>query len=255
MKLNDREKEISEQAKDWIKNHEELLINKFADDENHPPQEDPMSIFTAGSFGAGKTEFSKRLAEESPGIVLIDADEIRKLCPNYDGQKAYIFNYAAFVGQDMLHDYVLENSKHFVFDSTFSNYQRGKENIERSLSRGRSVEIYYVFQYPKIAWLFTQVRAQLYGRHISKEAFIKSFLRPKDVVNRVKEDFGDKITLYAVQKSTSSEVSHVEPENLSDSELKELKRDIVRKDFYADIDKIDNHIPFDYSEDTFKSLL
>jgi signal recognition particle GTPase len=109
MELTDKEKDIKNKALQYIKDNETELIEKFADKDDHSPKEDPVSFFMAGSFGAGKTEFSRRLEKQFPDVVLIDADEIRKLCPNYSGEKAYLFNAAAFVGQDILHNYVLDN--------------------------------------------------------------------------------------------------------------------------------------------------
>jgi len=252
MELSKKEKDIKNKALQYIRNNEAELISKFADKENHPPKEEPSSFFTAGSFGAGKTEFSKRLAEEHPDIVLIDADEIRKLCPDYDGERAYIFNAAAFVGQEKLHDYTLKHSQHFVFDSSFSNYDKAKENIKRSLDKNRSIDIYFVYQHPKVAWLFTQVRAQLSGRHISKQAFIDSFIESKKVTGKIKREFGNDVTLNLVEKSTSSSLTDIEHEDINNQELDELRGEIIRKNVILDIEKIDKYIDFDFSKSGLK---
>lgn len=255
MKLSKEEKKISEEAKDFIRANEGLLVERFANDEDYPPQENPASFFTAGSFGAGKTEFSQRLSERISGLILIDADEIRKLCPDYDGEKAYVFNGAAFIGQDKLHSYALSANKNFVFDSSFSSYKNAKKNIKRSLKRARPVEVYYVFQDPKVAWFFTQVRAKLQGRHISKDAFIGSVLRSRKTTEKVKREFGDKISLHVVRKSISSNVSGDRVDDLTKTDLQEIQDKIVTKDVFQDVGSIDNRIEFDYSESDLKQIL
>lgn len=256
MKLNEEEKEIAQEAKEWVKKHKELLIEKFANDEDHPPQENPVSFFTGGSFGAGKTEYSKQLQKKFPGIVLIDADEIRKLCPQYDGKRASIFNKAAFKGQHILHNHALYEDKHFVLDSTFSaRLEQLRQNINRSLSRNRPVEIYYVYQDPKVAWLFTQVRERLYGRHIAKDKFINSIFEPKEKVDKIKSEFGDKIRLNLVINTTSSDLTNVDLNSLDEDGLGELESEVVRKKTVSDIENIDRKVPFNYSKSDLRAIL
>ena len=50
----------SEEAKKFIKKNKNLLFEKFASDKIFKPNEKPISLFMAGSPGAGKTEYSKR---------------------------------------------------------------------------------------------------------------------------------------------------------------------------------------------------
>ena len=51
---------LQEQAVAHIKANKCNLLEEFAADSVYPPQEEPISIFMAGSPGAGKTEFSKQ---------------------------------------------------------------------------------------------------------------------------------------------------------------------------------------------------
>ena len=80
---------ISEEAKLFIKKEKRALIKKFANLEKFPPRKKPFSFFMAGSPGAGKTEFTKRLIEMMAPIpiVRIDADEIKEFIPQYTGKK------------------------------------------------------------------------------------------------------------------------------------------------------------------------
>ena len=87
-----RQIKIQADAFDWIKKHKKDLFLKFADISLYEQDPYPTTVFMAGSPGAGKTEFSRRLAElfkQKP--VIIDADEIRKIIPGYVGKKAFFF--------------------------------------------------------------------------------------------------------------------------------------------------------------------
>jgi adenylylsulfate kinase-like enzyme len=79
--MNNEEPEISNEAIAWVKSHQKDIVQKFAGP--YPSVSGaPFSIFMAGSPGAGKTEFSKRLMlllRES--IVRIDPDEVRNFLP------------------------------------------------------------------------------------------------------------------------------------------------------------------------------
>src|ERR1700722_11811713 len=105
MELTGEEKTIHDQANDFITANKQELIDKFITKKN-PLQLGFITIFMAGSPGAGKTEFSQRympliLTKKdeklsklllSKGIdiesfdslfVRIDVDEIRAFLPQY----------------------------------------------------------------------------------------------------------------------------------------------------------------------------
>ena len=54
----------SEDAKEFIKKNKSLLFEKFASDKIYKPNDKPISLFMAGSPGAGKTEYSKRFIKK-----------------------------------------------------------------------------------------------------------------------------------------------------------------------------------------------
>jgi hypothetical protein len=130
-----------------------------------------------------------------------------------------------------------------------------EQNIERSLKRGRPVEVYYVYQHPKVAWLFTKVREKLQGRYISKESFIDSCYESRRGVNKIKSIFGNSIQINLVRNTTTSDISNVDPDNLQDYTLEELKSEVERRETVSDIQNIDNHAPYDYSRDELNKLL
>src|SRR3989338_11423364 len=93
------ENKIIAEARRFIKEKKKELIAKFADPVIYKPDNNPVSLFMAGSPGAGKTEFSKRLIEKfSTKPVRIDADDIRDMFDGYTGDNAHLFQSACTIG-------------------------------------------------------------------------------------------------------------------------------------------------------------
>ncbi|MCK5212144.1 zeta toxin family protein [Candidatus Parcubacteria bacterium] len=106
---------ISEKAIDHIKKlaKSKELYNVFANSDKYRAFLSPVTIFMAGSPGAGKTEFSKNMIIKLNNkydypIVRIDADEIRELCPDYNGNNSHLFQGAVSTGVNKLYDHVLK---------------------------------------------------------------------------------------------------------------------------------------------------
>jgi predicted ABC-type ATPase len=210
--MSDDNQKLIEEAEAYIKEHKLELIARFANPEKYHTVDHPISLFMAGSPGAGKTEVSKRLIEQfaDNAPVRIDADDIREMFPNYTGANSHIFQRACTTGVNKLFDYVLDHNLNVILDGTFA-YERAMENIERSLKRDRRVIIYYLFQDPVIAWKFTKIREETEGRWVSKEVFIHSFLRSRENVNEAKAHFGEKIELNMIIKDFTKNIEKVFP--------------------------------------------
>ncbi len=215
------EEEISDTAVNFVKTERRKLIEKFANPQVCQPTEHPVSLFMAGSPGAGKTEVSKRLMEkfDTRKPIRIDADEIRELLPNYTGNNSHIFQRACSKGVDQLHDYAIKNNLNIILDGTFSSEKNSFKNITRSIKHGRRIEVYYIYQDPALAWKFTKTREAKEGRRISKEIFIETFIAARENVNKAKEVFGDKIELNLIVKDF-------------DKNLEEIKQNISNVDMY-----------------------
>lgn len=224
---------------EYVKRNKKDIILKFADPSKYTPETNPISVFMAGSPGAGKTEFSNRLVFElkNKGLiekdpVIIDPDEIRKIFPGYTGDNAYIFQASSAIGVEKLYDHVLSKKQSAIIDGTFSS-EKSIQNIERSVHDNRPVEIFYIYQDPKVAWEFTKKREALEKRNIPRTSFIDAFLASKDNVNKAKELFGDKIKLNLVKKDF-------------EKGLEELK---------LNIDKVDHHLNIAYTRDELEKLI
>jgi len=239
MEFSEEEIKIQEEACGYLKAHSDELIDQFIL-QKKPFRLGFMSLFMAGSPGAGKTEFSqrylpkvldqvrdslkKRFAEKGLPVdnieallVRIDVDEIRGFLPQYKktdlttGQKAnaHVIQKAANKGLDILRSYCLENEISFLLDGTFGNLKTMKGLIQASLDDDRQVDIFFIYLDPISAWAFTQAREAVEGRNILKEKFIEQYFNSQANVEAVKKEFGDSVRLNVVLKNKDNQVAEV----------------------------------------------
>ena len=237
MEISLEEQEIKEKAVAFANAHKNEIAKVVTDTTIFSPEENPVSVFMAGSPGAGKTESSKNLikkfSKNNDHIIRIDPDELRAKVPGYTGTNSYLFHGAVSILVSKIHDCVLKNKQSFVFDGTLSRIEIARENIQRSLKRGRFVQIFYVYQDPIQAWNFVQQRELLEGRRITKEHFISHYFSARDSVNSLKKEFGDKIKVDLLVKNIDG----------SDRSYKE------------NIDIIDNYVPERYTLETLNNVV
>lgn len=187
--------------------HGKDIAHKVTDTNLHPPQEQPVSIFMAGSPGAGKTEFSKYFVQSlkgAPDLIRIDPDEFRTTLPGYTGDNAYLFNLAVSILVEKTHHQLLHNHQSFMLDGTFSKPEKARENVERSLRKNRQVSIFYVYEEPQAAWRFVRAREKTEGRNIPRTAFIDGFLGARENVKAIKQEFGQQVSAIFVRKLPTS---------------------------------------------------
>lgn len=233
--MTEADAKIEREALEYARKNKKKLAKWFTDTDQFPSEENPVSVFMAGSPGAGKTEASIELLAkmEGPQIMRIDPDELRSEFQQYDGTNAWLFQAAVSVFVDKIHDLALKQNQSFLLDGTLSNYERAKRNIERSLDKGRTVQILYVYQDPIQAWEFVQAREAEEGRRISPEAFIEQYFAAREVVNQLKKEFGKRIRVDLLFKN----------------------RDHTPRFYKAGVDQIDNHIPEKYTSATLAERL
>jgi UDP-N-acetylglucosamine kinase len=203
--MNEAEQRLSDEAHRWVKENELVLIEKFAPLSEHEKGVPAISLFMAGSPGAGKTEVSKRLIQrfvQKP--VRIDADEIRAECQGYTGGNAHVFQKAANKGVNILYDHALGEGLNLILDATFAHAEV-QQNIQRSLDKQRRVEIFFIYQDPIVAWDFTKKREVLEGRRVTKDKFIDAFVKSRENVNAMKREFGDRVELNLIEKNIQEE--------------------------------------------------
>ncbi|HAV11755.1 MAG TPA: Zeta toxin [Candidatus Moranbacteria bacterium] len=237
--MNGDELKISQEARIFIQKEKRTLLDKFCSLDNFPSVEKPFTIFMAGSPGAGKTEFSKELIilfskyKNATEIVRIDADEIKKIIPQYNGKNSDIIQGASSLGVEKIYDHVLKYRQNALMDGTFAKYEIARENIKRSLRKGRVISVFYLYQDPLRAWEFTRKREELEGRYIPKDAFVDAFFKAKENVNAIKKEFGKDVEINLVIKNYSNETEKIK----------------------FNIDNIDNYLDMPYNKKSLSKIL
>ncbi|MEY3784638.1 MAG: hypothetical protein RLZZ230_960 [Candidatus Parcubacteria bacterium] len=202
--MDEIDKHISEKAVVFANKRKKEIARRLTNVKMFNPDIYPISVFMAGSPGAGKTESSLRLIEvvsAKSAVLRIDLDEYRKYFSDYNGANSELFQAGCSIIADKVHDFALKNNQSFVFDGTFTNLERSIQNIKRSLNKKRGVFILYVYQDPVQAWNFVLKRAERDGRFIPKEAFINKYFTARENVNMVKSIFGSSVQIDLVVKN------------------------------------------------------
>lgn len=233
--LSEEELKIEKDSIEYVKNNRKLIQELFADVKKYPyVEENPMSIFLAGSPGAGKTEFARRFIKDfKKPIVHIDPDEIRKIIPISCNNNATLLQRASALGVEKVYDYVMNNDQDVILDGTLIDYKKAFINIERSIRHKRIVYIYYIYQDPIIAWDFTKKREAIEHRGIPKDFFIRAFFQAKDNVNKLKEEFGKSLQLNLI--------------------IKDFENNSIK--FELNIEKIDSFLKISYTRESLEKLL
>ncbi len=205
MLLDMTDDEIRVAAIEFAKRNKMRIARELTDVKTYTPSEHPISVFMAGSPGAGKTEYSKSLLtlleqEGRQRVIRIDGDEVRSLIPGYTGKNSHLFQGAISLIVEKVHDLALHQNQNFVLDGTSSRYEKAVDNINRSLKKNRPAFVFYVYQRPELAWKFTQARETIDGRRVPKEAFIEQFLGARATVERLSQEFNDRLSIFLVKK-------------------------------------------------------
>lgn len=228
---------IKQKAVDYARSIKKEFAKNFT--RPYESEDTPVSVFMAGSPGAGKTESSLRLLEDfsqfsdNQEIMRIDPDDFRKELDGYNGSNSYLFHHAVSILADAIHDRALDQQQSFIFDGTFSNIDIARKNIERSLRRKRFIQIFYVYQDPIQAWRFVEARERSEGRNIKKEDFIQKYFTARDVVNQIKSEFSSQVQVDLLLKNTDG----------SD------------RVYWQNIETIDKYIKEKYTEDMLNKLI
>jgi UDP-N-acetylglucosamine kinase len=215
MDKTEQEQLIEQEAIAFAKKHRNDIARRLTDPTIFVPEKNPVSVFMAGSPGAGKTEASLEL------LALKGADGGPRI------QRAVIRVV------ERMHDLALKQKQSFLLDGTLSSYDVANKNVHRSLDKKRTVQILYVYQEPEQAWKFVQAREAAEGRRINADDFVREYFAARVVVNRLKAELGKAIQVDLLMKNN----------------------DGSQRFYRAGVDQIDNHIPEKYSEADVRHLL
>lgn len=232
--MTEEESKIEREAIKFAREHKKEIAVELTDRKKFIPEDFPVSVFMAGSPGAGKTESSQKLIErfskDGRSILRIDSDEIRAKFSAYNGKNSYLFQGATSIIADKIHDYALANKQSFVFDGTLSNLKKARENINRSVNKKRFVQIIYVYQNPLQAWQFVKARESKDGRYIPKMSFIEQYFKARENVDILKREFGEGLKVDLVVK------------NIDGTDF----------NYRENIDMVDNYISEEYTKETLE---
>lgn len=141
--MTPEEIQLEEAAFQFAIAHRRPLAKKIVDTEVFIPERAPLTVFMAGSPGAGKTEVSKAMVEalEKGGldvggrrVLRIDPDDFRELIPGYSGGNSYLFQRAVTKILEKVLDRAFKKRVSFILDGTMSNLGVAKRNIDRVLN-------------------------------------------------------------------------------------------------------------------------
>jgi adenylylsulfate kinase-like enzyme len=236
MNLTPEEQKIKNEAIAFAKKNKTRIARAETDKTIYIPDANPVSVFMAGSPGAGKTEIAKSLitglADKGDKVLRLDVDIMREKFASYNGGNSHLVQAGANILVEKIHDLALKNDQSFIFDGTFSHYYKAKQNIERSLSKDRTVLIIYTYLDPAQAWGFVKAREEVEGRRIIPELFVDQYFNAREVVNRLKTEFQGDIMVDLLVKNLDGGAP-----------------------FYKNnIDVIDNHLPEKYDRASVLSI-
>lgn len=235
MSLSVAEQRIWDDAMKFARSNKKLIARRLTAIDVYPPEDEPVSVFMSGSPGAGKTEASVALVNlftNSP-ILRIDPDELRNEFDEYQGGNAYLFQGAVSILVSKILDCALAQRQSFLLDGTLARLDVARSNVDRSLAKGRFVQVLYVYQNPLLAWEFVKARERAEGRRILIDHFVEQYFSARDVVNALKLEYGKDV--------------HV------DLLLKHI--DNSDRLYKAGVEKIDYHIPERYTREQLIAAL
>lgn len=229
------EEQVKNDAIAFARSNKKAIGKRRTDREHFPPEEAPVSVFMAGSPGAGKTEASMALVNlfADTSILRIDPDELRNEFETYTGGNSWLFQGAVSILVEKILDFAIAQRQSFLLDGTFSNLDVARRNVDRSLGKGRYVQILYVYQNPILAWGFVKAREEAEGRRIRPEHFVDQYFAARDVVNALKLEYGGDVHVDLL-------VKHI---------------DNTGRLYKAGVDKIDYHIPEQYTRADLTAML
>lgn len=199
--MTPEERQINEAAMVWARANKKSFAKKIADPSKYPAEQRPVSVFMAGSPGAGKTEVAKALVNNLGGSILrVDPDDFRVSIPGYTGANSWLFQGAVSVLAGKVIDLALDQRQSLLLDGTFANLANATTNVERALHKQRDILVIYVYQEPLQAWDFVQARESFEGRRIPADRFIEQLFGAREVVNSLKVKFGNSVRIDVIYK-------------------------------------------------------
>jgi len=185
----------------WSKENRKKLCRDFLS-KKEVKKWQKIALFMAGSPGAGKTEFIRRLLSDDQKVwyYILDLDEIRSWMPWYKWKYAEKYTQWAIKILEMLIDDCIHNEYPFVLDGTFTSTKAMERNIERLINKSYKIGVFYIHTVPELAWLYTLYRWKDEWRLIPVSRFIRDYYLAPENICLFWEKYHEAIDIYIVNK-------------------------------------------------------
>lgn len=159
------------------------------------------AIFLAWAPWAGKTEFLDTIFTSlKNNFIVIDIDKYRKLFKWYNWDNANEFQNSSVKVANKILKFCFKNNLNFIFDWTFRNYNKVKENFWQCQKYWRNTIINLIYQEPRISFFYTFLRKLEKKRNVPIDVFIDWFYDSIENVFRVIKDFNNSTLIIAYKK-------------------------------------------------------
>jgi len=200
---------------EYLNTNKQQFLEEYT--KNITVADDKLAIFTAGMSGVGKTEFAIYLKEKSSNLLHIDTDEIRKFfqAVGYDGQNSDAFQKVASRGFNELFNFSIKNGYSLILDSNLASTTQAVQNIERLLKRGYNIQIYYLYNNPKVCFTYATTREVVTRRKVPKDVFMRSNTNSFKTIIKIKSIFNEKVILNFFDKRDNTFYKDISVEALN----------------------------------------
>ena len=116
--MTPEEQKFSQEASAWARANRTRLAKALTLTARFPGEKTPVSLFMAGSPGAGKTEAARALAVELGDFLIIDPDDLRQHIPGYNGSNSWLVQEAVSRIVERILDKAFQQNQSFLLDGT-----------------------------------------------------------------------------------------------------------------------------------------
>lgn len=188
---------------DWIKKLYEYFISNLWNTKNFEIKDksDISSIFLAWAPWAWKTEFLETIFSTlKEKYIIIDIDNYRNYFIWYNWENASEYQKLSVKVADKILKFCFKNNLNFIFDWTFRNYNKVKQNLEQCKKYDRKTLVTLVFQEPRISFYYTYLRKIEKTRNVPIEVFVDWFYYSIENIFKAKKNFSNLEILIAYKK-------------------------------------------------------
>lgn len=181
-----------EKSENWIIELADYIIGKFWDVSKYKIKNRKAisALFLAWAPWAGKTEFLDTIFNDlKESFIVIDIDQYRNYFKWYDWENSSEYQNASVKVADKILKYCFKNDLNFVFDWTFRNYNKVRQNFEQCKKYNRQPLISLIFQEPRISFYYTFLRKLKKKRNVPIDVFVDWFYNSILNVFKAKKEF------------------------------------------------------------------